>query len=77
MERTYRVVSDYGFGDVTWLYRDLTAERAAVEWKDLTGRTISVEDVIAMAKYSPDSHPIYRIEEDSDEDEHPDTFLES
>jgi hypothetical protein len=77
----YRLVSDYGFGDVTWLNRHLTAEQAAEEWNSVMGsygrrNQITAADVLNMIN-GGEYDSVYRIEEDDDEDIEPDTFLDS
>jgi hypothetical protein len=77
----YRLVSDYGFGDTTWLERHLTAEQAAEEWNKVMSsygrsRRITVEDVLSMVN-GGEYDSVYSIEEDDDDDVEPDTFLDS
>jgi hypothetical protein len=59
----YRLVSDYGYGDKSWLERDLTAEQAIAVINDRTGMDVETIDAALEA-----DHPIYSIEVDDWED---------
>ena len=60
----YRLVSDYGYGDKTWLSRDLTPEMAIKELNEQIGGDIeTIEQALDL------DHPIYSIEIDSWDDE--------
>lgn len=63
-EQRYRLVSDYGFGERTWLERDLTAEQAVEELNSRIGRRLETIDQALWAE-----HPIYSIEVDDQDDE--------
>ena len=62
---TYRLVSNYGFGDKSWLERGMSADEAV---KALNGHVRganfrTIEDALAY------DHPIYTVEEDHPDDE--------
>ena len=63
MEKRYRLVSDYGYGDRTWISRDLTEEQAisafqsSARWQSKP----TLQDAL-------NSEGIYHIEEDNPED---------
>lgn len=64
----YRLVSDYGFSDKTWLERGLSAEQAVDAFADRTGLKFdTVEEGLTYAMN--DGHPTYYLEVDHWDDE--------
>lgn len=68
-KQLYRLVSDYGFGDKTWLERGLTAEEAINAFNAALGGNIVTKLVTTIDEALDYDHPIYSIEEDDPDDE--------
>lgn len=63
MSKTYRLVADYGWGDKTWLERNLSEKEAIQEYNEKTGRGIkNIEEA------ESDYHPFFFVEEDRPDD---------
>jgi hypothetical protein len=60
-EKTYRLVSDYGYGDKTWLKRDLTEAEAMAEIQKECPGIETLEQAL--------NADLYYLEEDSWDDE--------
>ncbi len=60
----YRLVSDYGYGDKTWLERDLSPEEAVKALNKILNAKV-VETIEGALNYD---HPIYSIEADCEDD---------
>lgn len=62
--RTFRLVSDYGYGDKTWLERGLTPDEAVSALNRVLGATV----VTTIDQAQDYDHPIYSIELDDEND---------
>lgn len=61
----YRLVSDCGWGDKSWLERFLTAEQAIAEFNN----RLRYEAVKTIEEALDFDHIIYSVEEDHEDDE--------